>query len=95
VVSPHGRVNWTLLDGTEVSETEQKSGKSTVIKVTKPIYECRCDERLKLKMRNLHTSYTLGCHTLGCSGNWKVCALGTHVLGLLFIAITLLFIMNR
>jgi len=28
-VSQHGRVNWTLLDGTEVSEIAQKSGKST------------------------------------------------------------------
>ena len=32
---------------------------------TKPIYECRCDERLKLKLMNLHAS-----HTLGSSGNW-------------------------
>jgi hypothetical protein len=28
-VSQHGWVNWTLLDGTEVSEIAQKSGKST------------------------------------------------------------------
>ena len=26
-MSQHGRVNWTLLDGTEVSEIAQKSGK--------------------------------------------------------------------
>jgi hypothetical protein len=25
------------------------------------IYECRCDERLKLKVRDLHSSHTLGC----------------------------------
>ena len=31
---------------------------------TRPTYECRCDE--KLKLRNLHTSYTLGF-----SGNWN------------------------
>ena len=24
----------------------------------RPIYECRCDERLKLKLRNLHASDT-------------------------------------
>jgi hypothetical protein len=24
----------------------------------KPIYECRCDERLKMKVRNLHVSHT-------------------------------------
>jgi len=33
VTAPDGRVNWTLLDGTEVSEIAQKSGKS-YIKVT-------------------------------------------------------------
>ena len=32
----------------------------------KPIYECRCDERLKTKGENLHVS-----HTLGCSGDWN------------------------
>jgi hypothetical protein len=32
----------------------------------RPIYECRCDERLKLKLRGLHAS-----HTLGCSGDWN------------------------
>ena len=25
----------------------------------RPIYECRCDERLKLKLRNLHAPHTL------------------------------------
>ena len=24
---------------------------------TRPIHECRCDERLKLKLRNLHDSH--------------------------------------
>ena len=33
---------------------------------TRPIYECRYDERLKSKTENLHVS-----HTLGCSGNWN------------------------
>jgi hypothetical protein len=28
---------------------------------TKPIYECRCDERLKTKGENLHASHTMGC----------------------------------
>ena len=27
----------------------------------RPIYECRYDERLKLKLRNLHVSHTLVC----------------------------------
>jgi hypothetical protein len=26
---------------------------------TRPMYECRSDERLKLKLRNLHVSHTL------------------------------------
>jgi hypothetical protein len=32
----------------------------------RPIYECRCDERQKLKMRDVHVS-----HTLGWSGDWN------------------------
>jgi hypothetical protein len=28
---------------------------------TRPVNECRCDERLKVKLRNLHVSHTLGC----------------------------------
>ncbi len=27
---------------------------------TRPIYECRCDERLKTKTEDLHVSHTLG-----------------------------------
>ena len=30
------------------------------------ICECRCDERLKAKLRDLHAS-----HTLGDAGNWN------------------------
>jgi hypothetical protein len=30
------------------------------------IYECRCDERLRAKVRDLHVS-----HTLGCPGDWN------------------------
>jgi hypothetical protein len=33
---------------------------------TRPIYECRYDERLKRNLKNLYVS-----HTLGCSGNWN------------------------
>ena len=33
---------------------------------TRPIYDCRCDERLEPKMMNLHDSYTLGW-----SRNWN------------------------
>jgi hypothetical protein len=40
------------------SESYYESRKREV--KTKPMYECRCDERLKLNLRNLHTSHTLG-----------------------------------
>ncbi len=33
---------------------------------TRPIYECRCDERLKSKDEGLHSS-----HTLVRSGDWN------------------------
>jgi hypothetical protein len=32
----------------------------------RPIYEYRCDERLKLKVKDVCVS-----HTLGCTGDWN------------------------
>ncbi len=34
--------------------------------------EGRCDERLKLELRNLYVSHTLGCQVKICTQNWVV-----------------------
>ena len=62
---------------------------------TNPMYEFRCDERLKLKLRNLHTS-----DTLSWSRNWTTLKIETRLRDEMLASemgeyVFLLFLMNR